>query len=391
VTPPDLERRLVMLGASLDDPPAPDLVPVILERLRAESRAPRAREPRARSTLARWSSPRGRRLFASALVASLLLAGAAMAVTPTRHAVLDVLGLRGVAIERVPGVPPLPPRARLALGRRIPLADARHAAGFTALVPPGAAAAYLAHDVPGGRVSFLVGPLLVTEFRGTATPFILKVLGPGTAFRPVRINGQPGLYVSGSPHLVLTRDATGQVELVHVVRAGNVLFWQQGPLTIRIEGARTLSQARALAAGLAPIASASRACTATHPGGPRPPLTAMLNYGAQIGSPSDPRLYGNGVLWTAIPLRSYYGPAPRGPGISLKTPWFRARPGAVRVSGALVSGPPASFHADVGTPAEYGPTGFAASLLTFGRPGCWRVRATLAGRVLTVVLDVPSR
>ncbi len=116
----------------------------------------------------------------------------------------------------------------------------------------------------------------------------------------------------------------------------------------------------------------------------------MLNFGQELGSPSDPRLYGNGTLWTRIPTRTYFTHDGHSPGIRLKTPWFRARRGLVRVTGVPVSGPPAQFSAAVGTPAEYGPTGFAPSVLTFGRPGCWHVRATLAGRVLSIVLDVPS-
>ena len=117
----------------------------------------------------------------------------------------------------------------------------------------------------------------------------------------------------------------------------------------------------------------------------------MLNFGQELGSPSDPRLYGNGTLWTRIPARPYFTHDGHSPGIRLKTPWFRARRGLVRVAGMPVSGAPATFSAAVGTPAEYGPTGFAASVLTFGRPGCWRVRATLAGRPLSIVLDVPSQ
>jgi hypothetical protein len=173
-----------------------------------------------------------------------------MAVPPTRHAILRILGLRGVMIERVSRLPPLPARTGLGLGQRIPLARARHAAGFTALLPSGSPAAYLGHDVPGGRISLLTGRVLIIEFRGTATPFIFKIIGPDTTAKPVRVNGGPGVYLSGAPHEVLFRTQTGQVQLDRVRLAGNVLIWQQGPLTIRVEGTRTLGQARALARSL---------------------------------------------------------------------------------------------------------------------------------------------
>lgn len=230
----ELEQRLVALGTTLELPPAPDVVPAVLARLPAH---PRRHRP-ARTTLA------------LALATTLLLAGGAMAVPPTRHAILRILGLRGVSIERVPRLPPVPASTRLGLGQRIPLGRARHAAGFTALLPSGPAAAYLVHDVPGGRISLLIGRVLIIEFRGTAIPFIFKLIGPGTSAKPVRINGGSGVYLSGAPHVVLFQTQTGQVQTDRVRLAGNVLIWQQGPLTIRIEGTRTLSQARALARSL---------------------------------------------------------------------------------------------------------------------------------------------
>jgi hypothetical protein len=230
----ELEQRLVALGAALELPPAPDVVPAVLARLPERGRR---RHP-------------ARRPLAVALAAAVLLAGGAMAVSPTRHAILRILGLRGVRIERVPRLPPVPTTNRLGLGQRIPLARARDAAGFTAPLPPGSPTAYLAHDVPGGRISLLIGRLLIVELRGSATPFIFKVIGPGTSVKTVRVNGGPGVYLSGAPHEVLFQTQTGEVRTDRVRLAGNVLIWQQGRLTIRIEGTRTLGEARALARSL---------------------------------------------------------------------------------------------------------------------------------------------
>jgi hypothetical protein len=77
--------------------------------------------------------------------------------------------------------------------------------------------------------------------------------------------------------------------------------------------------------------------------------------------------------------------------LGIKMGWFRARPGLVTITARPLYGPPASFSAQVGTPAEYGPTGFTASGIAFGRPGCWRLHASLAGHVLTIVLNVSRR
>lgn len=233
----ELEQPLLTLGSALELPEAPNVVPAVLARLPA--RRVRGRRP-------------ARRALSVALAAALLLAGAAMAVPTTRHAVLRVLGLRGVRIERVPHLPPLPAGtgARLGLGHRIPLSRARHATSFTALLPTGPALAYLDHDLPGGRISFLFGRVLVIEFRGTTTPFIFKVIGPGTTVKHVRVNGGPGVYLAGAPHEVIFRESTGEIQTDRVRLAGNVLMWQQGPVTVRIEGTRTLAQALAVARSL---------------------------------------------------------------------------------------------------------------------------------------------
>lgn len=230
----ELEQQLQALADRLVLPPTPNVVPAVLARL------PERRTRRTR--------PAGR-VIAVALAAALILAGAAMAVPATRHAILRVLGLRGVRIERVPRLPPLPPGGgtKLGLGRRIPLAHARHAASFTALLPAQPAAAYLDHDIPGGRVSLLVGKTLITEVRGTAIPFIFKLVGPGTQVKRLRVNGGPGVYLYGAPHAVLFQQSTGQIKTDRIRLAGNVLIWQQGPLTLRIEGTPTLHQALALA------------------------------------------------------------------------------------------------------------------------------------------------
>lgn len=233
----ELEQRLRTIGGVLEVPPTPDLVPGVLARL-PDRRAKRRR-------------PLGRTL-ALALGVVLALAGAAMAVPVTRHAILQVLGLRGVRIERVHHRPPLPAGAgaRLGLGTRIPLTRARHAAAFTALVPTSGATAYLDHDVPGGRISLLAGRVLIIEFRGGLTPYIFKVVGPGTRVSNVHVNGGHGVYLSGAPHQVIFRESTGDIQTDRVRLAGNVLLWEQGPLTLRIEGTRTLAQALAIARSL---------------------------------------------------------------------------------------------------------------------------------------------
>lgn len=235
----ELEQRLLALGSALDVPPAPDTVPAVLAGLPARRR--------------RTGRPAGR-VLAVGFAAMLLLVGAAMAVPPSRDAILRVIGLRGVSIKRVPRLPPLPPGARigatLRLGRPIPLASARRAAGFTALLPPHASGAYIGHDIPGGRISIVLGRVLITEFRGASRPIVFKTIDPGTTMEMTRVNGAQAVYLSGAPHQVLYAAANGQIRTDRVRLAGNVLIWQQEGVIVRIEGTHTLAQALAIARSL---------------------------------------------------------------------------------------------------------------------------------------------
>lgn len=233
----ELEQRLLALGRSLEVPVTPDVSAAVLARLPERGRHRRSPAPRT---------------LAIALAIALLVAGAAMALPATRHAILRVLGLRGVQIERVQQLPSLPPGEvkQLRLGQQIPLERARHAASFTALLPAGGATAYLAHDVPGGRVSLVIGGALLIEYRAVFGPFIFKLAGPGTRIKLLHVNGGPGAYLSGAPHEVIFENSAGQFRISAVRLAGNVLIWQQGPVTLRIEGTHTLTQALALARSL---------------------------------------------------------------------------------------------------------------------------------------------
>lgn len=242
----ELEQQLIDLGSALEIPPAPDVVAAVRDRLpsRAPRRVRRVRRPTLRVR---------RRSVALGIALAVLLAGTAAAIPSVRHAVERVFGINGAVVERVPQLPALPNTVgtRLHLGRRIPVSEARHAASFTALVPPnGVSAAYVADDVPGGRVSLTSGRLLVTEFRGTSRPFVFKLIAVGTRAIRARVGGEPAVYLEGAPHELFFLDAHGKPRTDDVRLAGNVLLWQRGSLTLRIEGARSLSAALALARSL---------------------------------------------------------------------------------------------------------------------------------------------
>ena len=237
-----IERQLLELGAALDVPATPDLMSGVSVRL-----APRRRSRRGLWRLAQ------RRTIAIAIAVAVLLAGTAAAVPTLRHAVERVFGLDGAVVERVPRLPPLP-MARagtLDLGRRIPVDEASRAASFRALLPPsGIGAAFVAAEPPGGRITLVIGRSLLMEFRGQSYPFVEKLIGTGTRARRVRVDGGAGVYLYGAPHELFFMNELGTVQTDTARLEGPVLLWQHGPLILRIEGARSLRAALALARSL---------------------------------------------------------------------------------------------------------------------------------------------
>lgn len=237
-----IEQQLFELGATLDVPATPDLISGVSVRL----------PPRRRSRRGPWRLAQ-RRTIAIAIAVAALLAGTAAAVPALRHALERAFGLDGAVVERVPQLPLLPkPRAgTLDLGRRIPVDEASHAASFRPLLPPrGIEGAYVAAEPPGGRITLVIGRSLLMEFRGQSFPFIEKLIGPSTQARRVRVDGGAGVYLHGAPHELLFMNERGAVQTDTIRLEGNVLLWQYGRLILRIEGARSLRAALALATSL---------------------------------------------------------------------------------------------------------------------------------------------
>jgi hypothetical protein len=284
----ELERTLTELGREADWPPTPALAELVEERLRAEPAPPRPFAAGRRGRLAigrRGRSARGglaparrgrlaparraaffRRPLALALLALLLLAGAAFAASPgLRDAVGDLLG---VTVERADDPPP-PARFGPELGERMDVAELADAVGFDLLVPDALGppdAAYLRRAVPGGEALLAYRPreglpearstglgALVGEFRGALAPEYAGKLAPeGTHLTELTVDGDPALWIAGAPHFFFYRDGAATRES-SLRLADNVLLVQRGPLLVRIEGAfgseRATEVARSLRAG----------------------------------------------------------------------------------------------------------------------------------------------
>jgi hypothetical protein len=84
--------------------------------------------------------------------------------------------------------------------------------------------------------------LVLSEFRAEVDQQLIekKVLpGTGTAVEAVDVRGSPGFWISGRPHLLVFLDEFGRVIEDQVRLAGNVLLWEAGEVTLRLEAAIT--------------------------------------------------------------------------------------------------------------------------------------------------------
>jgi hypothetical protein len=231
----DLERELRALAAEIEWPATPitvlPLTPVVAT-------------PRHASWLRHASWPRHaswRRHAILALAAATLAVAAAFAVPQSRGAILRFLRLGAVTVRFVDRLPAAQERPLSAgLGPPVSAAEARAALGAPLLLPRLAAPPPL--HVRDGVVSLLFlergEPVLLSELRGSDPVLLKKAVAGGSSVEGVRIGTESGLWLSGAPHVYLFPGAPPRL-------AGNVLLWQRGTLTLRLEG-RNLTRTAAL-------------------------------------------------------------------------------------------------------------------------------------------------
>jgi hypothetical protein len=215
---PELEVALRELGRHVEFPPTPDLASAVRGRI-GERRS--------------WRWP-----VAIALAVLVAALGAALAVPDARTALLDWLGLRGAEIVRVDKLPPVSGDGDLDLGRPVTLAEARGLAPWI-LVPEDAPdSVYFSTAIPDGKVDFIWGTptstrLLLTQFRAQQT-FIEKLLEPGSRAERADV-GDLGVWIEDD-HGFAFRDRNGAFREETSRLAGNTLIWEQGVVTLRLEG-----------------------------------------------------------------------------------------------------------------------------------------------------------
>jgi hypothetical protein len=127
------------------------------------------------------------------------------------------------------------------------------------------------------------------------------------------------------------------------------------------------------------------------------------NREAPPGESSSPLDFGNGRLWTLLPIDgklvvSMTGPFPPGTvfgevhrdgSMATKFPWWGARSavGHLRITGTRLDGHAKPLRANVAPGLTHAPH-FWATRITFATEGCWRVTGTAGTEKLTFVVHV---
>jgi hypothetical protein len=222
----ELELELRALARDVEFPPTPDVAGWIAPRL--ESRRARRRLPR--------------RALVVALAVLLLAIAIAFAVPPARTAILDLFGFGGVTIQRVDRLPPAEERDLAAgLGIPVTLEQARHDLGFEILLPPSTHPLQIYEGNYGAAVLLKTPkPALLTQFFGGDAGVLKKFTAGATTVEFLDVDGSPGVWISGGEHVFIAPRAPARL-------AGNVLLWQRGRVTLRLEGKLTKAEALEIA------------------------------------------------------------------------------------------------------------------------------------------------
>ncbi len=255
-----LEERLALLGQSIEWPAAPELAARVSARL-AGAPAPIARRtgwsvwfgggrPVRRAMLAAIALVLA--LAAAAAAVGLILPGLRIVFLPPGSSLLPVASVASAAPPSGPSLPGLP-GAGLGLGVAVDPGEAAGLIGFEPLAldrmelgPPDAT--FVAADRltqvwasrPGLPATRAAGVgLLVTQLAGRVDAgwFEKQVVIGAVDVEQVRVAGLPAWWVTGEPHSLVYVDAAGRfVEETRRV-VGDVLLWQHGEVTLRIESA----------------------------------------------------------------------------------------------------------------------------------------------------------
>jgi hypothetical protein len=250
----DLERRLGDLGRHLDVR-TDGIADAVLERIISEQQPDVAT-----AVVDRLIHRRRQRRLMLGLAAALLIA------TPVAAAILKQWVIGGSKITRVTSLPAPTNRSLSVYGARTSLARAQNDVAFPILQPASDALGSVVEirsdtTPPGGRVTLLYPPnprlpalavggvgAALTELRATTgRAFFGKMVTQGTTVTTFTLDGEPAIWLSGDPHVIIYHAQDGIDYADTVVLAGNVLLWRRGSLLLRLETNLDLQHARVVA------------------------------------------------------------------------------------------------------------------------------------------------
>ena len=254
----DVALLLEAVARDVEFPATPQLASSV--RARIES----GPIPVATISVPRTRPPLWRPVLAAASVVLLALAVTLALSVTARRAVADFLGVVGIRITFDGDAPDVPANrsSGLGLGESVSLAEASRRAGFDAMAPARreVGAVYFNADLGSTGMVSVVYPadaasmgdveLLVTQFVASVDEtFFKKLAYDGADVTYVRIGSTDGYWVGGE-HLFYYEDSEGRPREETVRLAGRVLLWEDGGITYRVEGARSLEAALRLARNL---------------------------------------------------------------------------------------------------------------------------------------------
>lgn len=240
----DLERKLRSAAERIHWPDA-DLRGAVTSAIGARQPGPRRR----------WLQ-----LAAAAAAVTLLV----LATPAGRQAVADILEVAGIRVGW--GDAASAPGAGLELGEEMSLEEAADLVDHPLLHPTEIPDAVYYEELADTDAIHMVWAgeddlpaagdtgigLLYTQLRAGTSKLFLKSLSPDTEARPVTVRGQQGLWIEGAPHVILYEDESGLRE-ERARLAANVLAWEEGGVTHRIETTLGLEETLGLAGALQPV------------------------------------------------------------------------------------------------------------------------------------------
>jgi len=124
---------------------------------------------------------------------------------------------------------------------------------------------------------------------------------------------------------------------------------------------------------------------------PPPPAVTGSNPGLVFRAGPNEFLYGNDALVVVLPNDGTIHPSDTSRGLAggVKFGWDRIAHGALVVDTKRLDAATIPQSADV--PGGYGDTGFQATGLNFGAPGCWQVSGTVGSKTLVFVVNAWRR